>query len=131
MTQKNNGLAGSVKNGLNSAIRGEDEITTAIQGTVEVGGDFGSAAKSAMIGVLRGRKVVDGEALDLISMTAGRVLKSTVEGGGELRAAAKGSIEGAIEGAKDIGVGADDAVAAAASGLLKAAVEVGSDQAWV
>ncbi len=93
----------------------------AIQGVTDAGADIGSAAKGAVIDVLRGTKAVGGEALDAVHVTAA-VVKSTAEVGGGLGSAAKG----AIASAKALGLSAEEAASAAATGALKAAGEIGS-----
>ena len=103
-----------------------DTVSAAVKGVAEVGGDVTTAARSSVLGVIRGTKDVATGSTEAISAAAEAAVKAVGDVGGDMASAAKGAVEGAIQGAKEVGVSAEEAASAAASGAIKGAGKVSS-----
>ncbi|HET7394001.1 MAG TPA: hypothetical protein VFK25_09425 [Candidatus Binatia bacterium] len=73
----------------------------AIRDVSDVGADVGTAAKGAVICILRGTKEASVERLDAIRTTAGRVIRGIAAVGGDLGDAANCAVQGPVNGAKE------------------------------
>ena len=73
----------------------------AIRDVSDVGADVGTAAKGAVIRILRVTKEASIERLDAIRTTAGRVFRGIAAVGGDLGDAANCAVQGPVNGAKE------------------------------
>lgn len=115
--------AGKAGSSMMEAVR--NVTRTAMRGSWSAGRDFLVGAKAIVMGVVRGTKAREDEALGTLSQTARAVILEASDMNGDVAAAATGLVLGAIASARKMGVMPAKAADAARRAAIQEADRIG------